>query len=72
MGLTEVAALLGVSRQRAHQLSKVDGFPEPTAKLSAGLIWLRADVERWARETGRIEWPAGHGREECPGDTDKH
>lgn len=55
MGLTEVAELLGVSRQRAHQLSKSKGFPEPTARLSAGLIWRRQDVEAWARETGRIE-----------------
>lgn len=55
MGLTEVAELLGISRQRAHVLCKRDGFPEPTARLAAGLIWERADVEKWARETGRIE-----------------
>lgn len=55
MGLTEVAELLGVTRQRAHQLSKASGFPEPTARLSAGLIWLRKDIEKWARETGRIK-----------------
>jgi predicted DNA-binding transcriptional regulator AlpA len=54
MGLTEVAAFLGVSRQRAHQLSKTDTFPEPVARLSAGLIWESADVERWARQTGRL------------------
>ena len=54
MGLTEVAAFLKVSRQRAHELSKKEGFPEPVAKLSAGLIWEAADIERWARETGRL------------------
>ena len=54
MGLTEVAALLGVSRQRAHQLALREGFPKPTAKLAAGLIWLRKDVETWAREAGRL------------------
>ena len=55
MGLTEVAALLGVSRQRAHQLAKRDDFPEPTARLAAGLIWQAEDVERWARDHGRLE-----------------
>lgn len=54
MGLTEIAELLGVSRQRVHQLAQSDGFPEPTARLSAGLIWAREDVEEWAKRTGRL------------------
>lgn len=55
MGTTEIASLLGVSRQRVQQLSKGDNFPAPVARLAAGPIWLREDVERWARETGRIK-----------------
>lgn len=55
MGTSEVAALLGVSRQRVQQLSKTEQFPEPVARLAAGPIWEREDVERWARETGRID-----------------
>lgn len=54
MGLTEIAELLGVSRQRVHQLSKSPDFPEPTARLSAGLIWEREAIEAWARQTGRL------------------
>jgi predicted DNA-binding transcriptional regulator AlpA len=54
VGLTEIAAQLGLSRQRVHQLSKIEDFPEPVARLSAGLIWEWADVERWARQTGRL------------------
>lgn len=55
VGLTEIAELLGISRQRVHKLSQeASGFPEPFARLSAGLIWLRADIEEWARDTGRI------------------
>ena len=55
MGLTEIARLLGVSRQRVHQLSKADGFPEPAAVLAAGPVWETATVEAWARETGRLK-----------------
>lgn len=54
MGVAEVAELLGVSRQRVHQLVAQTGFPEPVAHLAAGLIWERDEVERWARETGRL------------------
>ena len=54
MGTAEIAKLLGVSRQRVSQLSHSDGFPEPVARLAAGPVWQTADVERWARETGRI------------------
>lgn len=53
MGTTEIAELLGVSRQRADQLSRTDGFPEPVAEIAAGRIWLREEVEVWARRTGR-------------------
>jgi prophage regulatory protein len=53
VGVTEIGDLLGVSRQRADQLTRTEGFPEPVAVLSAGRIWRRADVEVWAREAGR-------------------
>ena len=52
--LAEVAELLGVSRQRADQLARTKGFPEPFETLHAGRIWWRKDVERWARQTGRL------------------
>jgi predicted DNA-binding transcriptional regulator AlpA len=56
MGLTEIADLLGVSRQRVDQIVKKDpGFPTPEAVLIGGRIWKRGDVEAWARRTGRIK-----------------
>ena len=55
VGLTEIADMLGVSRSRAHQLAETEGFPTPVGEISAGRIWERADVERWARGTGRIK-----------------
>lgn len=47
MGMAEIADLLGVSRQRAHKITQRDDFPAPVAKLAAGTIWKRGDVERW-------------------------
>lgn len=54
VGVTEIGDLLGVSRQRADQLTRIEGFPEAIAAIAAGRIWRRADVEAWARETGRL------------------
>lgn len=54
VGRKEAAQLLGVSTQRFAQLMESYGdFPEPAAELSAGKIWLREDVEAWARNHGR-------------------
>lgn len=55
VGVAEVADMLGVTRTRVSQLASVSGFPEPVARLAAGPVWARDDVERWARETGRLE-----------------
>lgn len=49
----EIAEMLGVSRQRVDKLSRSEGFPAPAAELAIGRVWARADVERWARSTGR-------------------
>ena len=54
LGVKEIGELLGVSRQRADQLSKADGFPAPEAVITAGRIWKREDIEAWAREAGRL------------------
>lgn len=54
LGMKEAAALLGVTKQRLGQLLATnDDFPAPTAELSQGRVWNRADVERWAKEHGR-------------------
>lgn len=56
MGTHEIAELLGVSRQRVDELARTDdAFPEPAARLKAGRVWNRADVERWAAgRRGRV------------------
>jgi predicted DNA-binding transcriptional regulator AlpA len=54
LGVTEVAALLGMSRQRVDKLSHTDpDFPEPVTTLGRGRLWEKAAIEKWARETGR-------------------
>lgn len=55
MGVAEIAELLGVSRQRVDALSRRKGsFPQPAAVLQTGRVWRRADIEKWAREEGRL------------------
>ena len=52
-GPAEIAELLGVSRQRVHQLAARKGFPKPVAVLAAGRIWRRADILAWQAQEGR-------------------
>jgi predicted DNA-binding transcriptional regulator AlpA len=56
MSAAEIAAMLGISRQRVDQIAKADtSFPEPRAVLRGIRVWDTEAVERWAREAGRIE-----------------
>lgn len=47
LGVTELAALLEVSRQRAAIISMTEGFPRPVDQLRMGPVYRRADVEAW-------------------------
>lgn len=51
----ETAAILGVSRQRVHQLLRENpGFPEPLYHLrGTGPLWSRPGIEKFAREWDR-------------------
>lgn len=52
MGTTEIAAMLGISRQRVHKLTadaETTKFPEPLATLSMGKVWDAADIRKWAK-----------------------
>jgi prophage regulatory protein len=44
-GLAEVAALAGVSRKRAWQLTRHPKFPAPVQELAATPVWLESDVQ---------------------------
>ncbi len=53
LGATDVAHLLGVSRQRVYQLIAQPHFPKPVAELARGAVWRRSDVEAWLRTRPR-------------------
>ena len=56
MSAREIAALLEISRQRVDRIAKTDEtFPEPVAILSGIRVWETAQVETWARASGRIK-----------------
>jgi prophage regulatory protein len=54
-GSAEIAAMLGVSRQRVQQLIARPDFPKPDAVLAMGKVWRRADVLAWAKAHGRLD-----------------
>ena len=53
----EVAELLGLGNNRAVSTyrARYDDFPEPVIEKPSGkcVLWLRSDIEAWARKTGR-------------------
>jgi predicted DNA-binding transcriptional regulator AlpA len=50
VGVTEIAEMLGVSRQRADQITRqYDDFPTPEVTLSTGRVWRRNRVTRWVQ-----------------------
>ncbi|RZU50207.1 hypothetical protein EV385_1972 [Krasilnikovia cinnamomea] len=50
MGTAEIGARLGVTRSRAHAITRDRDFPEPYQVLTMGSVWDAEDVERWIRE----------------------
>jgi predicted DNA-binding transcriptional regulator AlpA len=55
LNATEVAAVLGLAHREAVSTyrSRYDDFPKPVVKKGTCVLWVRADIERWARRTGR-------------------
>lgn len=57
VGITEIAELLGTSRQRASELARSAKFPVPVAELAAGPVWPKSRIARfvdeWDRKPGR-------------------
>jgi predicted DNA-binding transcriptional regulator AlpA len=53
----EVARLLGLSHRNSVRIyrTRYADFPEPVVNMGVGrcLLWLRPEVEAWARATGR-------------------
>ena len=47
VGAHEIRSMLGVSRQRVHQLAMRPDFPKPIAELAQGKVWVLADIQAW-------------------------
>ena len=62
LGLVDIARLLNVTTRTVQNYVARDDFPEPIGRIAAGRVWLRADVERWAKET--LPLPTGRPRKE--------
>ena len=50
MGTSEVAALLGLSRQRVLKIAEREDFPRPLAILKMGNVWRGDDIRHWVSE----------------------
>jgi predicted DNA-binding transcriptional regulator AlpA len=57
IGFKEIVQMLGVAQRTAARYVKRSDFPPPYVRLAAGPIWLRRDVEKWARS--RLPLPEG-------------
>jgi prophage regulatory protein len=51
----DIAERLGISRARVSVLASRSDFPRPVGRLGRSAVWRWASVERWARETGRLD-----------------
>lgn len=52
-GIHEIAAMMGVSKQRVHQLTDKDWFAEPVARLKCGPVYDLEEVRESLRKHGR-------------------
>lgn len=63
-GVTELAKLFGVSKQRMSELRTREDFPAPIAELAAGPVWkvanLRRFLDTWERRPGRPRRARAH------------
>ncbi len=57
VGVSEIAEILGVSKQRVSELRAKPTFPEPVAELAAGPVWTLSSLKRFV-----AEWPRKPGR----------
>lgn len=63
-GFAEVAGMLRVPRRTAARYVKRPDFPAPFVRLASGPIWLRGDVQKWAK--GHLPLAEGRPRKPPP------
>lgn len=47
VGYAEIAAMAGVSRQRARQFAEIQGFPNVATATAGGPLFVKAAVDEW-------------------------
>src|SRR5664280_1247420 len=57
VALAELTQMLGVTKNRAMQVSKKSDFPAPVAELSVGRVWSYEAVLEFCERTGRTVYP---------------
>ena len=53
VALAELTQMLGVTKNRAMQISRKSDFPAPLGELSVGRIWSYEAVVEFCQATGR-------------------
>ena len=51
----DIADRLRISRARVSVLATRPDFPRPIGRLGRSAVWRWASVERWARDTRRLD-----------------
>ena len=53
--IAETAEIIGLDNQRGVSVyrRRYDDFPEPVIEKSRCVLWLRQDIEQWAKTRGR-------------------
>jgi len=52
VGVAEAAEILGWDKRRIFTYISRNSFPEPVAMLASGRVWIRDDIEAYARGRG--------------------
>jgi predicted DNA-binding transcriptional regulator AlpA len=55
MGLSELAGILGMTKQSVHKRLQKGRVPEPMARVSNGPVWLTSTIQSWLIEVEKIE-----------------
>lgn len=54
----DIARRLGVSPQRAHQLTQQPRFPKAVGRVGSSNVWSASNVESWRVQRIREQWTA--------------
>ena len=58
VGMSDIAEMAGISRQRVHQLAGSPGFPTPVAATRQGPLMTKIAAERWVQSRTNVREPA--------------